>query len=434
MLSSGSTRFVLLTAGVGAGLVVGPAAQAAGFYLQEQSARAVGRAFSGEGADTGPESLWWNPASIAGEAGPSAYVGVSGILPSGTVTDTGTVIVRPGQAPAGVGGEPIAHDPLSSGALPSGAVAVPIGHQFALGFAVTSPFSFTTQYDDQSWTRYSALRTRLRTFDLQPSLAFTPIPLLRLGVALNAERSDATLSNALPNLLAVLPDGSETLTGNGWNYGWSAGAQFVQGPVTLGLSYRSSIKHTLGGQVAVAGLLGPLAAQNGTIATSASFRTPWQVIVGARVRATSRLTLDAQAVRLGWSEFGAIQLGQPINAALPENYRDSWSVAAGFDYALQQDLTLRGGIQYDETPTVDGQRDARVPDASRINFGAGATWQATHAFSLDLGLAYTHFDDASIDRPTAAFVGTPVQTPILTSGRLTGAHAFVISSGVKFQF
>ena len=37
-------------------------AHAQAFYLQEQSARGAGRAFSGEVADTGPQSLWWNPA------------------------------------------------------------------------------------------------------------------------------------------------------------------------------------------------------------------------------------------------------------------------------------------------------------------------------------------------------------------------------------
>jgi long-chain fatty acid transport protein len=427
-------RTGLLAVALAAALAPAPAAHAAGFYLQEQSVRAIGRAFSGETADTGPESLWWNPASIAGEDRPSAYVGVSDILPSGTVSDRGTVIIRPGQAPAGVGGEPVAHNPLESGAVPSGAVAVPIGSQFALGLAITSPFSFTTQYDALSWTRYSALRTRLRTFDLQPSVAFAPTPWLKLGAALNAEHADATLSNALPNLSPLLPDGTETLKGNGWNYGWSAGVQLIHGPVTFGVSYKSRIGHTLNGAVTIASLLGPLAPQNATISTAASFSTPWQVIFGARVRATDRLTLDAEAVRLGWSEFDAIRLGAPINAALPQGYRDTWSVAFGADYLLQPDLTLRAGIQWDETPTVDGQRDTRVPDASRLNFAIGTTWQATHAVSLDLAAAYIHFNDSSIDRPTAAYVGTPVQTPILTLGQHSGAHAFIIASGVKFRF
>lgn len=46
-------------------LTLSAQAHAQAFYLQEQSARAAGRAFSGEVADTGAASLWWNPAAIA---------------------------------------------------------------------------------------------------------------------------------------------------------------------------------------------------------------------------------------------------------------------------------------------------------------------------------------------------------------------------------
>ena len=38
---------------------------AGSFYLQEQSVRGAGRAYSGEVADRGVSSLWWNPAAIA---------------------------------------------------------------------------------------------------------------------------------------------------------------------------------------------------------------------------------------------------------------------------------------------------------------------------------------------------------------------------------
>ena len=94
-------RFALAAAALGLGLE--SAAHAAGFYLQEQSARAVGRAFSGEAADTVPDSLWWNPSAIGGAAERSAYFGLAVVSPSGDVSDTGTLILRPGQAPAGQG-------------------------------------------------------------------------------------------------------------------------------------------------------------------------------------------------------------------------------------------------------------------------------------------------------------------------------------------
>ncbi len=237
-----------------------------------------------------------------------------------------------------------------------------------------------------------------------------------------------------PTCHPLLPDGAQQLKGNGWNYGWSAGAQIRADQLTLGLTYKSSVKHTLNGSVAISGLLGPLAGNNASFATQASFSTPWQAIVGGRFKATDRLTLDAQAVRAGWSKFGAISLGAPLNAALPEGYRDTWSGAVGFDYALASRWTVRAGVQYDQTPTQDGNRDARVPDGDRWNFALGGSYQATQTFAVDLGASYVAIADASIDRPTAAFVGTPVQTPILMDGGTSGAHAIVLALGGRFSF
>jgi long-chain fatty acid transport protein len=73
---------------------------AGGFYIVEQSPKATGRAYSGEVADTGPESLWWNPAAIAGQKGLAIHVGASAILPTAKMNNINTIIVRPSQSPA----------------------------------------------------------------------------------------------------------------------------------------------------------------------------------------------------------------------------------------------------------------------------------------------------------------------------------------------
>ena len=215
------------------------AAQAQAFYLQEQSARGAGRAFSGEAADTGAASLWWNPAASAGMTEAEIAASASLILPAGEVVDTGTLIARPGQPPTTVGGLPVSTNPIEDGLLPSGSIAYPITDRLSVGLTLASPFSFTTEYADASWARYTADRTRLRTYDVQPSLAYAPARWLRLGAALNAEYAEATLSNKLPQLAAGLPDGDQSLQGDGWDFGWSVGAQIVGGPVTLGLAYKS---------------------------------------------------------------------------------------------------------------------------------------------------------------------------------------------------
>jgi long-chain fatty acid transport protein len=431
-------RGVALAAAPAAMLMAGTA-HAGAFYLQEQSVRAAGRAFSGEVADTGAASLWWNPAAIGGMTGFDGSLGLSAILPKGKVTNTNTLIKRPtNAAPVAVGGDQVSKDPINNGYLPSGAVAYGITPKIAVGLAVTSPYSFTTNYDSTSWVRYTADKTMLRTFDIQPSIAFAPTENISLGVALNAEHAKASLSNFLPNLSAALPDGHQTLKGSGWDFGWTAGAQFRTGPLTLGASYKSSVKHVLDGDVITAGLISlpgiPLAANNGTISTKARFSTPWQATVGARFKATDRLTLNVQVVRFGWNKFDTINLGAPINAALPENYKNTWSFAGGLDYAVSEKWTVRGGIQHDQTPTQDGNRDARVPDGDRWNFAAGTSYDVTPGFTIDAAANYLPVKSASIDRTTAAFAGTAVQTPILVSGELRKASVLVFALGGRLRF
>ncbi|MBO9723258.1 MAG: outer membrane protein transport protein [Novosphingobium sp.] len=425
----------ILLAGTASAIVLGFAgsAHAQAFYLQEQSVRAQGRAFSGEAADTGVDSLWWNPAAIGGLEGGQASIHASVIIPRGKVVDDGTVILRPGQAPAPVGGNGVARNPINKGVLPSGSIAYGTG-KFAFGLTVTSPYSFTTNYDADSWARYSADKTKLRTIDIQPSVAFQPFEGFYVGAAANVEYVDAALGNYLPNLSPLLADGHQNLKGNGWDVGWSVGAQYHNGPASIGVAYKSAVKHKLKGTLTVDGLLGPLAAQNRTLDATAEFTTPWQAIMSGRIKATKQLTLNAQVVAYGWSKFDTIDLGAPINQSIPENYKDGFSYAFGIDYDVNPKWTVRSGIQYGETPTQNGDRDARVPDSNRWNFSAGTTYNMSEKIAIDAAASYITFKDTTIDRVTAAYAGTAAQTPILTDGRLTDASALVFSLGARVAF
>ncbi|HEX8379340.1 MAG TPA: outer membrane protein transport protein, partial [Allosphingosinicella sp.] len=114
--------------GTAAGLFVTAAAPATagGFYLKEQSVRGLGRANSGEVADQGPASLWWNPAAIAGTREKEAAFGATAILPRGRVSDDGTLIDRPGAPPQPVGGLPSRSNPILGGVAPNNAFALPL--------------------------------------------------------------------------------------------------------------------------------------------------------------------------------------------------------------------------------------------------------------------------------------------------------------------
>jgi long-chain fatty acid transport protein len=424
----------LVSAAALTAVTTGPAA-AAGFYLQEQSVKGLGRAYSGEAADVGPESLWWNPAAIAKVEGAEVYSGLNLVLSDGALTDQGSTITRPGQATTSVGGSPRAVDPLKTGLVPNFDAAWRANEHLALGLAISAPFDFITKYRTDNFARYEALTSRLVDLDVQPTIAVHINRYFDLGAGFDAQYAKARLSSALPNLSPLLPDGNNSLRGAGWNYGWTVGVQVHPSRrLTLGASYRSQIDHTLVGTAAVSGLLGPLGGANGVAPASARFSTPWIAVFGARYALDDHWTFNAQVQRVGWSAFDAIRVTTPIGlTVIPQGYHDTTTGAVGVDFAVNPKLTVRAGVAYDPTPTPDIGRSARVPDGNRWLFTLGATVRPTSRLELDWALAYVDLQASRINADATAYAGTPVVTPISYDAEASG-NAFIISAGAKVRF
>ena len=419
-------------AGVALAAVAAPAF-AGSFYLQEQSTRGAGRAYSGEAADTGVSSLWWNPAAIA-RSGREVYVGLHGLLLDSEVQNAGSTLTYPNGATVPVGGEATGASPIESGLVPNAAFAMPIGDRFAVGVAVQAPYNFTTKYRTNAFSRYDALTSELRTVNVDVAGAVQVTDWLDLGVGVDAQYADARLSSALPNLSPQLPDGTNQLEGDGWNYGWNAGAQMHFGRLDLGLGYRSKIEHELDGDVVISGLLGPLAAANVATEGQASFTTPWFAFLSARYALTDKLTLNGQVNRIGWSEFEAITVDYPGGGdRIVQDYKDVTTGAIGVDYKVNDITTLRAGVAYDPTPTRDDERTARIPDGDRWLYSAGATFQARPGLSIDAAVTYIDLKDASIDSTRTFYQGSGADVTSHLLGEVEG-NGVGVSLGARWAF
>ena len=223
------------------------------------------------------------------------------------------------------------------------------------------------------------------------------------------------------------------LRGNGWNVGYNVGVQLhPTAAVTIGGAYRSKISHTLDGDAKIAGLQGFLSGVNGDRGASASFNTPWSATFSVRWQVNDKLALEGQGVRFGWSEFQQIALngGGGFLPNQPENYRDTTSGAVGFDYAVTKRLTLRGGVQYDPTPTPDNGRDARVPDGDRFLIATGYSFKVTPRIVLDGAISYIDFIPSHINHDASQFDGL---VPINIQGEVN-ANAVTMSVGSRFYF
>ncbi|WP_426023983.1 OmpP1/FadL family transporter [Brevundimonas sp. PWP3-1b1] len=390
-------------------------AMAGSFYVQEQSTRGQGRANSGEGADKGVQSLWWNPAAIAGTQR-EVYMGMHGLVLDSDVDDRGSSVTY--NVPvAGVGvvsntvpvnGDPHVHEVVESGIVPNFAVSMPIGDRFNVGLAVQAPYNFTTKYEPTDFARYDALTSELRSANVSLVAAMTVTDWLDIGAGFDAQYAKATLSSALPNVaipaglspayvLSPSTDGRNDLEGDGWDYGWNAGAQMHFGKLDLGLSYRSKIEHELEGSVNISGLTGVLADANISADGGASFTTPWYATVSARYAVNDRLTLNAQVNQIGWSEFDAIRVAYTGGGStIVQDYDDVTTGAIGFDYKIDPTMTVRAGLGYDPTPTPDDHRTARIPDGDRFLYTAGLS-KTVGSMTFDGAVTYIDIDTAQIN-------------------------------------
>ena len=78
-----------------------------------------------------------------------------------------------------------------------------------------------------------------------------------------------------------------------------------------------------------------------------------------------------------------------FNLTQPFNYRDTWNVAAGVHYQMNDTIMLKLGAGFDQTPTNDKDRDIRLPGVNRLALAIGARANLRNKTVLDVG--WTHF-------------------------------------------
>src|SRR5512138_2007135 len=135
-------------------------AQAAGFALTEQNASGLGNAYAGAAAVAEDAStVYFNPAGMTEL--PDRQVVVLGHFIKPGVEFSGTV------RPAVGGGD--GGDAGSWSFVPAGYFTYRLTPQLHFGVGLNSPFGLKTEYDASWMGRTQAIKSELRTIDLNPA-------------------------------------------------------------------------------------------------------------------------------------------------------------------------------------------------------------------------------------------------------------------------
>lgn len=416
-----SSRFLLVSSIAILALGATTDAQAAGFYIQEQSASGMGNAFAGSAAQPRDASvIFYNPAGMTYLEGGNANLGVHVLIPDSSMSDTGTTLPAGSPGSSGDGGNPYSATPV-----PNAYITQQITDQLWVGLGVSAPFGLSSEYDDGWFGRYDSTETDLMTIDFTPSMAFRVNDWLSLGGSVIIQHADAELKNNI----FVTTEGTQTLKGNDTTIGWKAGILIepMQG-TRFGLDYRSEIDHTLEGRLIIEGSGGG----DANIVGRADLDLPSIATISAAHDVNDQLTILGSATRFGWESFNEIQVknivGGNVGGPVVQDYQNTWAYSVGFDYKVNPQWTVRAGYQFDETPTTDEFRTSRTPDGDRHWFTGGATYKLNDRWSFDMAGAYIDIADEEIN-VTRNIAANPSQVSADTEG-----HVIIVSGGINYKF
>lgn len=393
-------------------------AEAAGFFLQEQSVSGLGSAYAGAAAMPRDASIqFYNPAGMSYLSGTNINVGVHLLVPDSEVSDTGSTL---GGAPisGGDGGNP--YDPTP---IPNAYITHQVTDQLWLGFGVSAPFGLANEYNDGWFGRYDATETELTTIDFAPSAAYKINDWISVGGSIILQRATAELKSAA----SVATEGTQTLEGESTDFGWKAGVLLEPMSGTkIGMDYRSEITHELEGRFILEGTGGA----DTNVKGYADLNLPDIATFSIAQDLNDEWTLLGSATWFGWNDFERIEtrnvLGGPIGS-IEQNYQSTWAYALGLEWEMNDTWTWRAGYQYDETPTTDEYRTSRTPDGDRQWFSLGGTYTLDDNWSFDFAGTYIDIADEEID----------VTRNVLSNAQVsadTEGHVAIVSLGLNYKF
>ncbi len=355
----------------------GSSAQAAGFALYESSASALGTAFAGQAVVAQDAStIFANPAGLTQITGSQLVAGATVINSSSRYTST---------AGATSGG-----DPGATTFLPSLFYAMDLNREVKLGFGLYTPFGLKTDYDNPWAGSSQGLLSDLKTVNFNPTLAWKVNDRLSLGLGVDYQYVEATLSNNVGGPLVGTMKGDDTA------WGYNLGAMYqVDDATRLALSYRSKVDYRLSGTLSLNNPLVPGYPKS----IYADLTVPDMASLAVQHRLDDRWTVMADATWTGWSVFDKLNVQLAANGAIAsstiENWKDAWRFGLGASYKHSDAWTWRFGVAYDQTPVPDAaHRTARIPDSDRISVAVGGRYTMSPKNLLDVGYMHIFFNDA----------------------------------------
>lgn len=353
---------------VSAAVITSAAAQAnaGGFLIPENSARATGRANAVTASVSDASAAYYNPGGLGLVQGIVINLGATLILPSSSFTEDGSneeTSVRDADA-----------------VTPNFYMAAQLSKVVRVGIGFNVPFGSQLNWPATSPAADEVRRISLRAAFITPVVGFDLghiVPGLTAGVGIDLVPSTLELKR---DIWFGEDTGKAHLAGSGFGVGARGGLTY-RPPLTPGLSfglaYRSQVAIDFEGDGSFAApapyrsSLPP----DGVISTSITL--PQSVLAGISYHVLPELEVEFDVNWVGWSSFDEVDLKLPdaSHEILTQDYSDIFTLRAGAEYTIADaGVAVRGGYTYDPTPIPARHLTTLLPDIDRHVLAVGASY------------------------------------------------------------
>ncbi|MDY6837604.1 MAG: outer membrane protein transport protein [Thermodesulfobacteriota bacterium] len=375
-------------------------ARASGFALHVHGAKGMGMTTNVIAHTEGPASNHHNPALLTELEGTHIEAGTSPIFLSrefksaetGKTEKTGTEVFYPSTI----------------------FVTHQLHDRLTAGLGIVSPFGLETDWGKKWEGRYLITSVELKSFNINPNIAWKITDKLSVAGGVNLLLLDATLENNVNLSTFGLPDGEQKFDGDGHDVGFNMGLLYhLNQDWSFGASYRSPFtvdvdgdaEHTLpAGSPPELGMVFP------NTDGSTDIELPRQVFVGLCYRGVEKLTVECGIRWEGWSSFDelAFEFDEPIAGSetlvVEKDWEDVVSYSIGAKYDIDDTFAILGGFRFDENPIPDDTFEPMVPEADKYDFTIGCI-KTFGDLAIAVSYAYEKYESRDKENQVGATLG-----------------------------
>lgn len=438
--------YAKLTFGLGLGglmvVAITNTSYAAGFALIEQSSKLQGYAYAGAAAVADDAStVFFNPAGMSKIDGKLLTASLQVVAPQAEFKNQGSTHALQGLTTLPLSGGD-GGDGGETSMVPALFYVESFANGWSYGLGLNAPFGLATEYGEGWVGRYHAIKSEVKTLNINPSVSYRLNNHVSLGGGIDLQYIDAEISNAIDfgtldaagafaaaglpaGALGLTPqqsDGKVTLKGDDWSFGFNLGflLEFNSGNNRLGLAYRSRIKHNLEGDAnfdvpAPIAIL-QAAGQFSDSSVTSKVEMPASASLSLYHRFNPRIAVMADVTWTDWSSLPELRFDFGNNMAdgvTTLNWEDSYRYSLGAMFNPNERLTLRCGVALDKTPIPNAySRTPRIPGEDRTWLSAGAGYRISDHFSLDGAYSHLFIDNPEINKQ----LGSPTSENFFRGG------------------